>query len=725
MKNMGHEARVGRTRRSGKMRMAVVLALLGWSLLFGAGPAHAADFGVTNTGDGGPGSLRQAILDANARSGADRISFAIPGEGVKTISPASALPTITDPVTIDGYTQPGAVPNTNGPGRGDNAQLKVELNGAAAGAEVSGLKISTTDSTVKGLVINRFSEYGVRIGGDGGHAVEGYFIGTDAAGRADLGHGYSGVIVNTYSGTSANTVGGTTPAVRNVISGNGSGGGAVWIHTSTPGNLVQGNFIGTDATGTADLGNSGHGVHVRYGTGNVIGGTTPEARNVISGNGVNGVVFDNGSAGGRIENNSVRGNYVGTDVTGTRPLGNSGNGVVLDGRCGTVRDHTVGGTGPGEGNVIAHNSLAGVAVVAEPCFISGFGSAAFGNRVLGNSIHANGGLGIDLGATGAAGNDPGDADSGSNGQQNSPTLASASRSGGATTVEGAFDGAPNSPLTVQYFAGPEGDPSGRGEGETFLGERVVTTDASGRAAFSFATPDARVGDLVTATATGPDGTLEFSEAIVVADVTAPEPPVITSPDDDSYDIDGEIPLSGTAEAGSTVGIFEGAVLKGTAKTDAQGDWSESLGGVPEGAHTYTARATDTANNTSTASDPKTVTVDTTKPEVITAGPAARAAGTSPGSNVTAVFSEMMRPGTIDRTTFKLVRKGTTRAVPAEVTYNAATRKAVLDPARDLKRGAVYWATVTKRVEDLAGNALDQDPNRAGAQQKAWSFTMKE
>ncbi len=215
--------------------------------------------------------------------------------------------------------------------------------------------------------------------------------------------------------------------------------------------------------------------------------------------------------------------------------------------------------------------------------------------------------------------------------------------------------------------------------------------------------------------------LVFATYVTPSDKTPPAAPVISSPADGSYDADGEVSLSGTAEADSRVEIFEGATLKGTASADAQGAWSEALAGVPEGRHTYTARATDAANNTSAASSPKTVTVDTTKPKVVVAAPAKEA---SSGANVTAAFSESIAPGTIDPATFTLVRKGTTRAVPAEVTYSAAAKKATLDPSKGLKRGAVYRATVTTGAEDLAGNALDQDPNRTGGQQKAWSFTVR-
>ena len=216
----------------------------------------------------------------------------------------------------------------------------------------------------------------------------------------------------------------------------------------------------------------------------------------------------------------------------------------------------------------------------------------------------------------------------------------------------------------------------------------------------------------------------FATHVTPPDTTPPGAPEISSPADGSYARGGTIMFSGTAEADATVEIFEGASLKGTATADAQGAWSETLAGVPEGRHTYTARATDAASNTSVASGPKTVTVDTTKPKVVGAGPTAGAKEVPPGAKVTAAFSEGMGEDTVDETTFTLVRKGTTRAVPAEVSYSAAAKKAILDPAKSLMRGAVYRATVTTGAEDLAGNGLDQDPNRASEQRKAWSFTVR-
>ncbi len=529
--------------------LVTALATVLLALFALAAPARAATFTVTNTNDSGTGSLRQAITDSNNAPGADTINFNIPGTGVQTIIPASALPTITGPVTINGYSQPGSSPNTNGPGQGSNAVLRVELNGSGAGSSASGLLLSSGNSTVKGLVINRFSHYGIRLTGLNGHTIEGNFIGTNASGTTALGNGFAGLIVNTTNDGVGNTIGGTTSAARNVISGNGGCcADGVWIHTVTPGNLVQGNLIGTDATGTADLGNSGNGVTIRHGSGNVVGGATPAARNVISGNLQSGVRFHNGTTGGTVQGNSVRGNFIGTDVTGTNPLGNSGNGVWLDGGCGTVRDHVVGGTAAGEGNVIAFNSSAGVRIAADPCFISGWGSSAFGNSVLSNSIYLNDGLGIDLGASGVDANDPGDGDAGANNLQNFPVLTSASNFGGNTAIAGALDSAANTDFTVQFFSSPAADASGNGEGQTFLGAPMnVTTDGSGNATFSFtATPEVPVGHVVTATATGPGGdTSEFSAA---TDVTSAPPP----PNDDFADarIVTDSSVSGT-NAGAT------------------------------------------------------------------------------------------------------------------------------------------------------------------------------
>ena len=211
------------------------------------------------------------------------------------------------------------------------------------------------------------------------------------------------------------------------------------------------------------------------------------------------------------------------------------------------------------------------------------------------------------------------------------------------------------------------------------------------------------------------------------DTTAPSTPAITDPADNSFDTDGNFTVSGTADAGSTVRLFEGSASGDTTQVNASGQWSIDLWGVTQGSHNYTAKATDAAGNTSEASAPMTVTVslaDTVKPSVVGMDPLASAPGVLRGTNVTATFSEDMKGTTVTRTTFKVVRKGTTTAIGAAVSYDPATKKATLDPNRSLVAGATYKATVTKGATDLAGNALDQNPTLAGLQPKTWSFTVK-
>src|SRR5204863_7896560 len=241
-------------------------------------------FTVTNTNTIGAGSLRQAILDANANPGADTIVFNIPGAGVHTIMLAFFLPTITDPVTIDGTTQPGFA-----------GSPIVELNGANAGL-TNGINITAGSSTVRGLVINRFmgnnptSGNGIFLEKNGGNVIEGNFIGTDVTGTQALGNTWAGVQVT--CGSANNRIGGTATSARNIISGNNYG---VWFTCTNGTNLVQGNFIGTDVTGTAALGNHFAGVDIR-GDDNTIGGTTAGARNVISGNDQDGVLIELGAS---------------------------------------------------------------------------------------------------------------------------------------------------------------------------------------------------------------------------------------------------------------------------------------------------------------------------------------------------------------------------------------------------------------------------------------------
>ncbi|HEV7894110.1 MAG TPA: choice-of-anchor Q domain-containing protein [Pyrinomonadaceae bacterium] len=440
---------------------------------------------VTNTADGGAGSLRQAILDANANVGTDTIAFQIPGAGVHTITPLSALPAVADPAVIDGYTQPGSSPNTLAVG--DDAVILIELNGQSAAAS-SGLTVTAGFSTIQGLVIDRFVQSGVRLTGSNSNTVSGNFIGTNAAGTAALGNGGEGLLADFSSN---NTVGGTTPAARNVISGNASPGIHIFGNTSTN-NVVQGNYIGTNAAGTAAVGNNAYGVRTSFGaTANTIGGNVATMPNVISGNVVHGLSIET-------PGNLVRGNLIGTDASGSGALGNGGAGVSILGTIPTPASfNTVGETFFGGGNVIAFNGGAGVAVLDGT-----------GGRISSNSIHSNGGLGIDL-------------VNGANNGQSSPSLTSATLTSFSTAVDGTLNSTPNQNFRVEFFKSPSCDPSGGGEGQTFLGSVIVMTGAGGGANVSGSFVGVAAGDVITATAmkVSTNDTSEFSQCVTVQNAT--------------------------------------------------------------------------------------------------------------------------------------------------------------------------------------------------------------
>ena len=325
--------------------------------------AHAlAIFTVTNTADAGPGSLRQAITDANATAAPPHnINFAIPGAGVQTIAPLSSLPIITVPTIINGATQPGFA-----------ATPLIQLDGTNAGATTNGILITGSGSTIRGLAINRFRGSGIFIVGNAatGNTVLGNFIGTDINGTADLGNGGSGVVVDNAPG---NTIGGIAAGDRNLISGNDAFGVLINAAGAT-GNRVLGNIIGTNAAGTAALPNTLTGVQISGGSNNIVGGITAGDRNLISGNGSAGVFIDGATATG----NSVFGNFIGTDINGTVKVSNVGFGVAIQ----NARNNTIGGNTAGARNIISGNNAFGIVILNTPAT----SNAATGNRVLGNFI---------------------------------------------------------------------------------------------------------------------------------------------------------------------------------------------------------------------------------------------------------------------------------------------------------------------------------------------------
>ncbi len=304
-------------------------------------------FSVINTNDSGNGSLRQAILDANAApnsiDGRDEIHFNITSESVNIIAPTSALPAITDPVIIDGYTQPGANPNTLA--TGNNAAIQIELDGDSCdGVCGQALLISSGNSTVRGLAIHGNFNNGIELNGSES-TVAGNFFGLKADGVAK-GVVASGVYVNN---TSNNTIGGTAPADRNVISANRDGVFIAAGVANATNNIVAGNYIGTNPAGTTGVGNTQRGIFVG-GFGSTASGNTFSG-NLISGNGHFGILFRDGSVTGNI----VTSNQVGVVASGeSLPNGRSESGD--DGLAGTnVRagiyiagpNNTIGGTGRG------------------------------------------------------------------------------------------------------------------------------------------------------------------------------------------------------------------------------------------------------------------------------------------------------------------------------------------------------------------------------------------
>ena len=378
-------------RKSRHSQSVFALAIIALVLLFG-GIAQAATFHVTTTADNGdnsnptPGSLRKAIKDANANPGLDTIDFNIPGTGVHTISPPTPFANITDPVIIDGYTQLGTSPNTLA--MGDNAVLLIELNGSLISTNSFALSINAGGSTVRGLVINHFhvasgGGEGIILYNKGNNVIAGNFIGTDASGQTKASNDYN---IN-ISGCSGNTIGGTTPAARNIISGDASFS-IYMTYAGATDNVIQGNFIGTDSSGTVALANNAYGIYMGGVSpslsNNLIGGSAPGAGNLISGNST-GIWLD-----GSVSGVMVQGNLIGTDVTGKVALANS-DGIQITATLPNVAK--IGGTTPAERNIISGNKGSGINVGSQSSGVIISGNY-IGTDITGMAALPNGGDGV-------------------------------------------------------------------------------------------------------------------------------------------------------------------------------------------------------------------------------------------------------------------------------------------------------------------------------------------
>jgi CSLREA domain-containing protein len=489
------------------MRLALLAAVLTAGGIVvgqsGAPPVSAAQV-VNSTGDdpdiapgdgscktaGGVCTLRAAIEEANAFPGADTIEFALGGP-YPVIQPLTSLPFLSTDIEIKG--------NTGG-------ATRVVLDGSLSAPNTGGLFIGgTAVVNVEYLSIHSFPNRGVCILGAGTTTLRGNHIGTDGAGTLALGNGGGGVEINSCGssfGPGTIIIGGPLPADRNVISDNTfsniAGSGAA----PTTSVLIEGNYIGTDATGTVAFGNnigvaikdatvrgnviSGNtrglsasnsvivgnligtdatgSVAIPNGTGiqlgekslNTIGGFFPGEPNFISGNALGVYMF-----GATTVDNTLTGNYIGIATDTFTPLPNTSDGVLIDG--GAEKNVLVA-------NAIAHNGGAGVRMAP---------AAGTNNNLVQNQIFSNGGLGIDLGPAGVTANDALDADIGPNNLQNFPVVTSAVWSATQLAITGKLDSTPNSSYVIEFFVSSTCDASGHGEGATYVGAVAAESDGGG------------------------------------------------------------------------------------------------------------------------------------------------------------------------------------------------------------------------------------------------------
>jgi len=604
----------------------------------GLGASFTAEqLNAVNAGSDGKISLREAIIAANNTAGTDTISFAITGAtgsyGEYTITATSALPTITQAVNINAATQSGYVAG---------GVHTVVLDGNDAAAYGLDLTNTADGSTIRGLVIRNFTSYGIYVeSGSDGNTIAGNFIGSFNADGSNKGVGFGNATAGLYVRGANTIIGGTTTADRNVISGNPGGyniymatgadgtvvkgnyiglnaagssvfsttnpnygimietsatnvtiGGTVagsgnvisghtregiWV-TTTGAVTIQGNYIGTDVTGTIDLGNTRYGIYLDDTGTATIGGTTAGAGNLISGNDLGGIYASNNSV-------TLQGNIIGLNAAGTAKLANTGSGIEVR----TSAASTIGGNGSGYRNIISGNTAYGIDVETSNAHVikgnyigvgadgvtllgntqagiyisatgtivggkaSGDGNIIAGNGGAGiavaggngnlfyrNSIYSNTGIGIDLGNDGVTANDYNDADGGANYQTNYPVITSVVTNGTSTTITGSIDWyqGPDT-LYIELYASTSKDATGYGQGKTYLGAAQVTTAAgTGDATFSLTVTGVSVGDWISAIANAETsfiGASEFAKAVqAVAPANAPRGRVIWNNNDRFY-----------------------------------------------------------------------------------------------------------------------------------------------------------------------------------------------
>jgi parallel beta-helix repeat protein len=422
---------------------------------------------------------------------------------------------------------------------GTDFQTRYQLpnggNGVSvSGAGATGTRIGKAVDSLPGNIISGNGGDGVFVGGGAtGTFIGGNTIGLSTFGNARIANGGNGVtILAAYN----NTIGG--PLDSNLISGNTGDG--ICLCTGSAGTFVGVNVIGVDTLGSHAMGNGGDGIRIAYSAGNHLAGGVDIPGLLIGGNTLNGIRLAGASSTG----NEITGAAIGGGLT--IPIPNSLNGILIENGA---SNNKIGLAGVG--NVISANLSSGVFISAgsgneiRTNTIRGNGASGIrivsgiGNRLTLNRISSNGGLGIDLGAVGVTPNDPDDSDSGPNGLQNFPLVASASAGGIETHVVGSLTSSASTTFRVEFFSSTACDPSAHGEGEVFLGSTDVSTDAIGVGLYDAILPVPAFGPFITATATDPVGnTSEFSACALLAG------PVLTAIS----------PTSGPAAGGTPVAL---------------------------------------------------------------------------------------------------------------------------------------------------------------------------
>jgi CSLREA domain-containing protein len=512
-------------------------------------------------------TLRAAMTEANLDRAPSLIRFAIPGTGPHTIAITTELPTLSDsfgPTTIDGYSQPGASPNTHP--TVSNAIIRIQIAGvrvAGSFTTIDAIRITSANNRIQGLAFLRLRR-SIWISGRNatGNVIAGNFVGAGANGQPwydqinaveNRGGDPGGFGIWFSDETSNNRIGGTAPADRNVISGNANDG--IGMRGDRVSNhVVYGNLIGLNPSGTDRLRNWGDGIDLNYGaSSNVIGGLGPGERNVISGNHGEGIELSHDPS---TANNRIAGNYIGTDPTGNSAiwdirntgyaisledgvanndigpgnvLSNNGkggieiygaynagnrifdnwigitpNGTLLPNQGHAIRirfNATRQTVGPG--NIITGNNGAGVYITD---------SSVRYNTVTRNSIYGNTGLGIDIDPIGVNENDQ-HSKSGPNDRLNFPVITL------ATTEKVSGTACPN--CTVEVFIA-DGGAGQYGAGKTYLGSTMTAADGT----FGLGITGVTAGAFVTSTATDSSGnTSEFSRNVMVAGAGPPAGPL--------------------------------------------------------------------------------------------------------------------------------------------------------------------------------------------------------